>query len=153
MLTPWFRYFKAEIEDNFEQKEVRPDRVVFLATSHYSGNHYPLYDGKPFIATRKRFETPLGSVVADQEFMNLLEEQSEVTGCSFSDRAHRSEHSIELHLIFLQYLWSHPFKIVPILVGSLEELYYKEDGDVGQKVLAMASLLREHSGDENNTFF
>ena len=133
--------------------DIRPKRVVLLATSHYSGSYFPLYDGKPFVVTRKSFETPLGVVPADQEFLDILAEQSEVAGCSFADRAHRNEHSIELHLIFLQYLWSHSFSVVPILVGSLEEMYYKEDGDIGQKVDAMASLLGEHFADDPDTLF
>ncbi len=133
--------------------DLRPKRVVLLATSHYSGSYYPLYDGKPFVATRKSFETPLGVVSADKEFLDILVEHSEVTGCSFSDRAHRNEHSIELHLIFLQYLWSHSFTVIPILVGSLEEMYYMEGGDTGQKVDAMASLLSDHFADDPDTLF
>ncbi len=133
--------------------DLRPRRVVLLATSHYSGSYYPLYDGKPFIATRKNFETPLGTIPADQETLRLLEEQSEATGCSFVDRAHRNEHSIELHLIFLQYLWPHSFTLVPLLVGSLEELYYMEGGDTGKKVDAMASFLRDRFAGDPDTLF
>lgn len=132
---------------------LRPRRVVLLATSHYSGSYYPLYDGKPFIATRKDFETPLGTVSTDRETLRMLEEQADALGCSFSDRAHRTEHSIELHLIFLQYLWSHPFTLVPLLVGSLEELYYMEDGDVGRKVEGMASFLRDQFANDPDTLF
>ncbi|TVQ68639.1 MAG: hypothetical protein EA363_10855, partial [Balneolaceae bacterium] len=36
--------------------DLRPRRLVLLATSHYAESYYPLYDGKPFIATRKDFE-------------------------------------------------------------------------------------------------
>ncbi len=133
-------------------KEISPRRIVMLATSHYAGMHYPLYDGKPFIATRKAFETPLGRVDADNEAMDILEKHSEATGCSFSDRAHRNEHSIELHLIFLQYLWSHSFEIVPLLVDSFEELYYKPDGDTGKKVDNMAALLAEQFDDDDTLF-
>ncbi len=133
--------------------ELRPRRVVLLATSHYAGSYHPLYDGKPFIATRKDFETPLGTVATDRETLRLLEGQADAAGCSFVDRAHRNEHSIELHLIFLQYLWSHPFTLVPLLVGSLEEMYYVEDGDTGRKVDAMASFLRHHFANDPDTLF
>ncbi len=133
--------------------DLRPKRVVLLATSHYSGSYYPLYDGKPFIATRKSFETPLGITQTDRKFLDILEANSEESGCTFADRAHRNEHSIELHLIFLQYLWSHTFTVVPILVGPLEELFYKEDGDTGKKVDAMASLLSDHFGGDPDTIF
>ncbi len=134
-------------------RDLKPSRVVLLATSHYAGSYYPLYDGKPFIATRKSFETPLGTIPADHETLRLLEKHAEAAGCSFSDRAHRNEHSIELHLLFLQYLWQHSFSLVPVLVGSLEELYYMEDGDTGKKVEAMASLLRERFADDPDTLF
>lgn len=133
--------------------ELRPRRVVLLATSHYAGSYYPLYDGKPFIATRKDFQTPLGTVTTDRETLRLLEEEADAAGCSFADRAHRTEHSIELHLIFLQYLWSHPFTLVPLLVGSLDEMYYVEDGDAGRKVDAMASFLRHHFASDPDTLF
>jgi len=132
---------------------LRPRRVVLLATSHYAESYYPLYDGKPFIATRKDFETPLGTVTADRDTLRILEEQADAAGCSFADRAHRSEHSIELHLIFLQHLWSHPFTLVPLLVGSLEEMYYAEDGDLGRKVDNMASFLRDHFSSDPDTLF
>ncbi|MEX0681053.1 MAG: AmmeMemoRadiSam system protein B [Balneolales bacterium] len=132
---------------------IKPSRVIILATSHYSGMYHPTYEGKPFIVTRKEFKTPLGTVQADQDALNLLESNALNTGCTFQDRAHRVEHSIELHLIFLQHLWSHPFRIVPILVGSLEEMYYVKHGEIGNKVMAMASLLENYFGTDDQTLF
>lgn len=136
-----------------ELMKLKPSRVVLLATSHYAGSYYPLYDGYPFIATRKHFQTPFGTVQTDAAALSLLERHAEETGCSFHDRAHRNEHSIELHLLFLQYIWKHSFRLVPILVGSLEEMYYKADGDIGNKVKAMARLLGETFGDDSDTLF
>ena len=133
--------------------DIKPERVVLLATSHYAGMYHPLYDGSPFILTRKDFETPLGKVSVDKQAVDRLATVSNETGTSFSDRAHRNEHSIELHLIFLQYLWSHSFEIVPILVGSLEEMYYKKDGDIGSKVNKMAETLSEAYGNDDRTLF
>ncbi len=132
---------------------LKPARVVMLATSHYAGMYHPVYDGKPFIVTRKSFETPLGVVSVDQKTVDLLESKAGDTGCSMQDRAHRNEHSIELHLLFLQYIWSHSFEVVPLLVGSLEEMFYKKDGDIGQKVDAMASLLRDQFDKDDDTLF
>lgn len=136
-----------------ELMKLKPSRVVLLATSHYAGSYYPLYDGYPFIATRKHFQTPFGTVQTDAAALSLLEHHAEETGCSFHDRAHRNEHSIELHLLFLQYIWKHSFRLVPILVGSLEEIFYKADGDIGSKVNAMARLLGETFGDDSDTLF
>lgn len=136
-----------------ELMKLKPSRVVLLATSHYAGSYYPLYDGYPFIATRKHFQTPLGTVQTDAAALSLMEQHAEEIGCSFHDRAHRNEHSIELHLLFLQYMWEHSFRLVPILVGSLEEMYYKADGDIGSKVNAMARLLGESFGEDDDTLF
>ena len=136
-----------------ELMKLKPSRVVLLATSHYAASYYPLYDGYPFIATRKHFKTPLGTVPTDAAALSLIEQHAEETGCSFHDRAHRNEHSIELHLLFLQYMWEHSFRLVPILVGSLEEMYYKADGDIGSKVNAMARLLGESFGEDDETLF
>ncbi|MDI6402749.1 AmmeMemoRadiSam system protein B [Balneolaceae bacterium ANBcel3] len=132
---------------------IQPKRVILLATSHYSGMYDPIYRGKPYIVTRKNFQTPLGTIETDQEALDIIERSKEKTGTSFSDRAHRNEHSIELHAIFLQYLWSHSFTIVPMLVGPLDELYYMEDGDLGDKTEAMASLLETNYGNDRDTLF
>ena len=131
---------------------LKPSRVVILATSHYMGMFHPIYDGKPFSTTRKDFKTPLGVVKVDQQAVDMLEDTAHRTGCSMQDRAHRNEHSIELHLIFLQHLWDHPFEMVPILVGSLEEMYYQKEGDIGHKVEAMASHLKKQYGDDDTLF-
>lgn len=138
-----FRYLAA----------LKPKRVVILATSHYSGGYHPLYNGLPYIGSHKDFSTPLGVVPADLKAIRDLAAVAGQTGLSFRDRAHRSEHSIELHLVFLQYMWSHPFAIVPILVGSLEDLYYMREGDTGKKVDAMTRELGNRYAEDDETLF
>lgn len=131
----------------------RPERVVILATSHYAGIHDELYQNHPFILVDKDFEMPNGRVRADREAIARLEERAGETGVSLHDRAHRIEHSIELHLVFLNHLWDHAYKIVPILVNGFEELYYMEDGHLAKNVKKFSRLLRDEFGDEEETLF
>lgn len=105
-------------------RNLRPKKVFLIGTSHYSGMYWPAYENKPFILTTKDFETPLGVVKTDKEMVKTLSEK-----CPFAtthDVAHRNEHALELHIVLLAYLWQHPFEIVPILVGGLDELLYSD---------------------------
>jgi hypothetical protein len=88
---------------------------VIIATSHYSPHR--------FILTRKHFQTPLGIAETNQAYVQRL---AEIVGPSvFADEpAHLPEHSIELHVVFLQYCMEklgRPFQIVPLLVGSFHD--------------------------------
>ena len=85
---------------------------VIIGTSHYSTHR--------FILTRKDFQTPLGITPTDQDYIDRL-----VTHYGpglFDDEwlAHLPEHSIELEVVFLQYLYEgkRPIRIVPLVVGS-----------------------------------
>lgn len=89
------------------------DLFVILATSHYSRQR--------FILTAKDFKTPLGVAHTDQAFVKQV---ADVYGPAvFDDElAHIPEHSIELHVVFLQHVLRHrPFRIVPLLVGSFHD--------------------------------
>ena len=99
------------------------DLYVLLGTSHCAGE-------SPFVATLKDFETPLGLVETDREFVNGLQTLvgADLTADEF---LHRSEHSLEFQVVFLRYaahlraergLPFRPFKIVPILVTSFHSM-------------------------------
>jgi AmmeMemoRadiSam system protein B len=85
---------------------------VIVGTSHYSGNRFTL--------TRKHFKTPLGVTPTDRDYVERLVHHYG-TGL-FDDElmAHLPEHSIELEVVFLQYLYQgvRPIRIVPLVVGS-----------------------------------
>lgn len=134
-------------------RNVAPKRIIVIATSHYSGLYGKVYENKPFIVTKKHFETPLGRIQNDRDAVSDMQQSETDLGCSFSDRAHRIEHSIELHLIFLQYLWQHDFKILPILVGSFDELLYKEDGKKGQQLKNLTTYLNQKYASDPYTLF
>lgn len=53
--------------------------------------------------------------------------------------------------MFAGQIWNHEFEIVPILVGGIDELFYKKDGDIGKKITAFADALR--SMDTDDTFY
>ena len=135
-------------------KGATPDRVVILATSHYSGMYPGVYDDTPFMATRKGYELPNGTFPADGPFIDYLEEHASEAGINFYDRAHRIEHSIELHLIHLRHVLGKTIPIVPILVGPFDDLLYKPDGFKGQQLKNFANLINSYlEEDELETLF
>jgi AmmeMemoRadiSam system protein B len=96
---------------------------VIIGTSHYNR-------GRRFILTRKHFRTPLGVAATDQQYIDRL--VAHYGGDLFEDElfSHTPEHSIELEVVFLQYLYEgkRPFRIVPLLVGSFRDCI--DDGDL-----------------------
>jgi AmmeMemoRadiSam system protein B len=86
---------------------------VIVGTSHYSPARYTL--------SRQNFKTPLGTVPTDQVYVDRL--VSHYGDGLFDDPiAHLPEHSIELEVVFLQYLFrDRPIRIVPLLVGSFAD--------------------------------
>jgi len=84
-----------------------PELIIVLGTGH-SGLR-SLYS-----LTRKRFATPLGEIPVDTDFINRLAAQSPED--LFADElAHRSEHTIEFQVLFIQQLFGNSIPIVPIL--------------------------------------
>lgn len=92
------------------------DLFVILGTAHGLTKNL-------FCLTTKDFETPLGLLETDRE---CLEELRRRCSCDFMEDefAHRSEHTIEFQLLFLQYLYQgrRDIKILPILCGSFHEM-------------------------------
>lgn len=134
-------------------KNLQPERVVIIATSHYAGLYPDIYKDDPFVLVNKDFELPLATIRRDQQAIDKLLQANAEAGITAQDRAHRMEHSIELHLLFLSYLWDHDFKVVPFLTRGLEDLYYMEDGHLGQQLDRFSTLLRNRFGDDEETFF
>lgn len=143
---------KTYVESFRALKNLKPKRVVMLATSHYAGLHANLYQNKPFIVSSKDFAMPMGTVPADREAIGRLMENAEETGVSGHDRAHRMEHSIELHLLFLQHIWDHDFSIIPIVIGGFDELFYMQDSHLSYQIANFARQLREQFGDDDTLF-
>ncbi len=87
-------------------------RAVVLGVGHQMENSL-------FSLTKKDFETPLGLVRADKSRVESLMRAGEGIVAP-NDFAHRSEHSIEFQLLFLQHvLGDASLKVVPVLCGFL----------------------------------
>lgn len=127
--TSYARAFKELVE------HTDASLFVIVGTSHYSPERYTL--------TRKDFKTPLGVARTDQTYIDRL--SAHYGPGLFADPiAHLPEHSIELEVVFLQYLYEgrRPFRIVPLVVGSFEDCVRKgtepaAQPDVGRMVRAL----------------
>jgi AmmeMemoRadiSam system protein B len=92
----------------------KPDIVVILGPNH-TGN------GSALAAMREgAWRTPLGDVEIDTATADLITHASSII--DVDDSAHAFEHSVEVQLPFLQYLYGSSFKFVPIcfLMQDLE---------------------------------
>ena len=100
----------------FKEIFERTDAALFviIGTSHYSAQRYTL--------TRKHFRTPLGVVPTDQAYIDRLVAHYG-DGLFDDELAHLPEHSIELEVVLLQYLYEgrRSIRIVPLVVGSFQD--------------------------------
>ncbi len=85
-------------------------RVVLLAPSHRVAFRGIAY------SSAELFRTPLGDIKVDMDGLTMLQNLPQVHEL---DQAFTSEHSLEVHLPFLQETLSN-FKIVPMVVGDVE---------------------------------
>ena len=83
-------------------------RVVLLGPAHR------VYLRGMALPSADTFTTPLGDVQVDME---AVERALSLPGTQVSDEAHADEHSLEVHLPFLQTVLE-DFQIVPIVVGN-----------------------------------
>ncbi|MFC2163385.1 AmmeMemoRadiSam system protein B [Acidobacteriota bacterium] len=90
-------------------KELSFKNIILLGTGHSITDHL-------ISLTEKDYETPLGRVRTDREKVLALR-QLDLPIIAPDDFAHRSEHSIEFQLIFLQHLLGSDFCFLPILCG------------------------------------
>jgi len=96
-----------------------PDLFIILGTCHAGVNGL-------FALTDKSFQTPLGTIHCDKDFMELLSKaySSDLYAESF---LHRSEHTIEFQILFLQFIReclgaeASPLTICPILCAFTPE--------------------------------
>lgn len=135
-----------------ELRRVKPKRVVIIGTSHYAGYYGRFYDDRPFVLSFKEQITPLGSLKVGADTIEKINGlKPDEYGISLNDRAHRVEHSIELHTVMSQYIWGNDVEILPVLVGSLDEFMLYPQGNQGKQLRNMGSFIR--SLDDGNTFF
>jgi AmmeMemoRadiSam system protein B len=145
LLAPHIDYGRGGVTYGWSFKELveRTDASLFVivATSHFSAERFTL--------TRKHFETPLGIMPTDQTSIDLLIEYYG-DGLFEDPYAHLPEHSIELEVLILQYLYAdaRPIRIVPLLVGSFhdciaEGITPEDQADIERMVSALQRLEAE----------
>lgn len=84
----------------------KPDTVVLLGPNHTG------YGSALSMMREGVWQTPLGKVEINTALADQIRQETSVI--EVDDLAHRYEHSIEVQLPFLQFLYGDTFKIVPI---------------------------------------
>ncbi|MCC6546368.1 AmmeMemoRadiSam system protein B [Candidatus Sumerlaeota bacterium] len=98
-----------------------------------------------FIGTRKNFDTPFGVVETDQALVNEI---ATAYGDDFfrEEYVHADEHTIELQAVYLKQIFAdEPIRIVPILVGSFDDLLETAGSPPGQdeEISRFTKILRD----------
>lgn len=109
-------------------ESARPDVFVIIGTNHTgagpSVSVYPSGD----------WDTPLGRASVDGHFVSSLVKNSNFA--KEDESAHRYEHSVEVQLPFLQYLFGH-IKFVPIVMRGLQVM--QEAADLSNAIMKTAA--------------
>ncbi len=100
----------------------KPDIIVIFGPNHTG-------QGCGLAATKGAWRTPLGDVSVDEDAVDRIVRKSDVI--DIDESAHAYEHSIEVQLPFLQYLYSSSFTFVPI---SFLMQDFESSREVGQTV-------------------
>lgn len=93
-----------------EAPQEHPRRVVLLGPSHR------VYLEGASVGSFTRFATPLGDIPLDEEPLARLGAEPDV---SRHNQPHTQEHSLEVHLPFLQETVRH-FRLVPLVYGRID---------------------------------
>ncbi|MHB0912600.1 MAG: AmmeMemoRadiSam system protein B [Armatimonadota bacterium] len=97
-----------------------PEIAVILGPNHRS--HLPA----AALSDDTAWSTPLGEVLVDLEVSSRI--ASELPEAVISSAAHRSEHSIEVQVPFLQYISGGSIRIVPVLLGASDPSFIERLG-------------------------
>ena len=121
--------------------EGRPDSVVLLGPNHTG------LGGPVSLGGAGSWETPLGRVSIDEGLARAIFEASDII--DMDDLAHAREHSIEVQLPFLQYIYG-DLTFVPICMGFQDLETSREVGRAiveaseGKDILTLASTDLTH---------
>ena len=118
-------YAYKEIAGNYS----KPPTFVILGPNH-TGH------GSGIALSQEEWETPLGIVDNDKELGSLIQKNSRIV--DFDETAHEGEHSIEVQLPFLQFIYK-DFRIVPICIGLGD---YETADDIARAVMKASQQLK-----------
>jgi AmmeMemoRadiSam system protein B len=117
----------------------KPDTVVILGPNHTG------YGSALSLMNEGFWRTPLGDVEVDGETANQIMHETRLV--DVDDAAHRFEHSIEVQLPFLQFLYGSEFKFVPVCFQMQDLASAVEVGNALVKVLASKNAVVIASSD------
>ncbi|MFC2131338.1 AmmeMemoRadiSam system protein B [Bacteroidota bacterium] len=121
---------------------------IIFGTSHHNSSDI-------FMLSEKDFRTPLGITKTDRDIIEDL--KAAMPGqITVDESSHRYEHSIELQLVLIQYLFKdRDFKILPILTGSFHNfLLKKKQPNTNEKFFDfMTNLLKSIKERGKKTLF
>ena len=119
-------------------------KFIILAPSHQNFfQGFSIYPGDCY-------STPLGNINLCKEVITKLLSNKNIR---LSNQGHEGEHSLEVQLPFLQYMFNNTFEIVPIVIGdfspdmldSLADSLYELSKDEEFLVIASSDLSHFHS--------
>ncbi len=99
----------------------KPNLFVIIGVNHSAYTTEPAS-----VQVKGEWETPLGSSVIDSDVAKKLCENEFIFDNS---TIHKREHSLELQLPFLQYIYGPDIKIVPMMMSSSKISDYKSIGE------------------------
>jgi len=128
--------YSGSVAASVYAKLPRADIFVILGVNHHG-------IGSSIAVSKDTWATPLGAVEADEAFVDALPKRI----IDVDETAHRYEHSIEVQLPFLQFIFDTTFRIVPICIGLSDEDTAREIGEdladtiakTDKKVVVLAS--------------
>ncbi len=128
--------YSGSVAASVYAKLPRADIFVIVGPNHQGM-------GSLVAVSKDTWLTPLGEVEVDEAFVDALPKRI----IDLDENAHKYEHSIEVQLPFLQFLFNRNFRFVPICIGLSDEDTTKEIGEdlantiskIEKKVVVIAS--------------
>ncbi len=123
-------------------KRGKPETVVLIGPSHTGM-------GKPIsIWNRGSWETPFGNIEIDTELADLLLSRYDYASGDFE--GHMGEHSLEVNLPMLQYIYGRDFRILPVAMMDQRKGTALELGEQFAYLRTLKPLLIIASTDLNH---
>jgi len=117
----------------------KPETIVLLGPNHTG------YGSALSVMNKGLWQTPLGNLEIDTEIADLILQETDIL--DIDEVAHRYEHSIEVQLPFLQFIYGNTIKIVPICFQMQDYSSAVEIGNALNKALENSNSIVIASSD------